>query len=70
MPIPEKEDTVHVVLKWISGKPTEKLPKSPLILVPPLDNTDVKESNVVITGLEIDTMEFVTKMDAISTHTD
>lgn len=62
--------TVHVVLKWISGKLTLRILKLPHILVLLKDNTDVKVPNVVIMHLVIDIMEFVTKMDVISTHTD
>jgi len=68
--MPEPENTVHVVLKWISGKLTQSIPKLLLTLALLPDKPDVKVLTVVITPLETDITEFVTKMVVISTHTD
>jgi len=66
----ELENTDLAVTKWISGKLTLKQPKSHLILVQYRVKKDVKELIVVIMPVEIDTKEYVTKMDAILTLTD
>jgi len=54
----------HVVTKWIFGKPTPKQHKSHLILAQNKVHIDVKVLIVGIIPVEIDTMEYVTKMDA------
>jgi hypothetical protein len=69
-PMPEPENTVLVVLKWISGKLTLLILKSPPTLAQLPDKPDVKELIVETTPPETDTTEFVTKMVVISTHTD
>jgi len=66
----ELENTVHVVLKWISGKPILKILKLPPILAPLPDKQDALELNVEIIHLEIDIKEFVIKMVVILTHLD
>lgn len=68
--MPELENTVLVVLKWIFGKLTHNLPKLPLTLALLLDKPDVQELNVETTLLETDITEFVTKMVVISIHSD
>jgi hypothetical protein len=68
--MPELENTVLVVLKWISGKLTHNPPKLPLTLALLLDKPDVQELNVETTLLETDITEFVTKMVVISIHSD
>ena len=66
----ELENTVLVVLKWISGKLTHNPLKLPLTLALLLDKPDVQELNVETTLLETDITEFVTKMVVISIHSD
>ena len=56
----------HVVLKWIFGKPTLKVPKLHPTHAQLPDNLDVKVPNAEIMLLETDTMVFVIKMDVIS----
>lgn len=68
--IQESENTELVVLKWIFGKPTLLTLKLLPILAQSPDKQDVKGLIVVTMPLEIDTTEFVTKMDVISTLSD
>jgi hypothetical protein len=68
--MPELVNMEPVVMKWIFGKLTLNLPKLPLILAQPQDNTDVQVLNVVIMPQEIDITVFVIKTVVISIHTD
>ena len=63
--IPELDIMVHVVLKWIFGKPTLWGPKSPLTHALLKVTIDAKVLNVVISLLEKDIKEFVIKMAVI-----
>lgn len=65
IPMPELECTELVAPKWTFGKPTRWLLPILLMSAPLLDNTDAMELNVEM-ALELDTKEFVIRMDAIS----
>jgi hypothetical protein len=68
--VPVQESTVPAVPKWTSGRPTNNLPKSPLIPAQSKVKHVVKAKTAVTTHQVTDTMVSVTRMVAILTHSD